>query len=149
MCIIWSFSVFSTEVYEVCFFLHVIYINLTFLLKPSLLTAIRLKMKIYKLGYKVEDKAIPLQAWGFQGVAQHTWAMATVPLEPETSFFGFDIQRTAHHDKKSNPITGLDRPWGFQEVEAPRFQDSRHMRVVSRKHRPPLPPVNIPGTHFC
>jgi hypothetical protein len=22
------------------------------------------------------------------------------------------------------------RPWGFQEVEAPRFQDSRHMRMV-------------------
>jgi len=22
------------------------------------------------------------------------------------------------------------RPWGFQEVEAPRFQDSRHMKVV-------------------
>ena len=31
---------------------------------------------------------------------------------------------------KSNPITGLDRPWGFQEGEAPRFQDSRHMKVV-------------------
>ena len=30
----------------------------------------------------------------------------------------------------SNPITGLDRPWGFQEVEVPRFQDSRHMKVV-------------------
>jgi len=30
----------------------------------------------------------------------------------------------------SNPITGLDRPWRFQEVEAPRFQDSRHMKVV-------------------
>ena len=30
----------------------------------------------------------------------------------------------------SNPITGLDRPWGFQEVEAARFQDSRHMKVV-------------------
>jgi hypothetical protein len=27
-------------------------------------------------------------------------------------------------DNKSNPITGLDRPIGFQEVEAPRFQDS-------------------------
>ena len=24
----------------------------------------------------------------------------------------------------------LDRPWGFQEVEAPRFQDSRHVKVV-------------------
>ena len=31
---------------------------------------------------------------------------------------------------KSNPITGLDRPWGFQEFEAPRFQDNRHMKVV-------------------
>ena len=30
----------------------------------------------------------------------------------------------------SNPITGLDRPWGFQEVEAPRFQDHRHIKVV-------------------
>jgi hypothetical protein len=30
----------------------------------------------------------------------------------------------------SNPITGLNRPRGFQEVEAPRFQDSRHMKVV-------------------
>jgi len=31
---------------------------------------------------------------------------------------------------KSNPITGLDRPWGFQAVEAPRFQDNRNMKVV-------------------
>ena len=31
---------------------------------------------------------------------------------------------------KSNSITGLDRPWGYQEVEAPRFQDNRHMKVV-------------------
>jgi len=30
----------------------------------------------------------------------------------------------------SNPITGLDRPRGFQEVKAPRFQDNRHMKVV-------------------
>ena len=33
--------------------------------------------------------------------------------------------------RQSNPITGLDRPWGFEEVEAPRFQDNRHMKVVS------------------
>ena len=35
---------------------------------------------------------------------------------------------TALH--KRYPITGPDRPWGFQEVEAPRFQDNRHMKVV-------------------
>jgi len=34
------------------------------------------------------------------------------------------------YKSRSNPITGLDRPWGFQEVEAPRFQDNRHMKVV-------------------
>jgi len=32
--------------------------------------------------------------------------------------------------QSSNPITGLVRPWGFQEVEASRFQDNRHMKVV-------------------
>jgi hypothetical protein len=59
----------------------------------------------------------------------------------------------AHACKKvSNPITGLDRPLGFQEVEAPRFLDNRHMKVVklsalctSRLY----PPGNIPVTHFC
>jgi hypothetical protein len=29
-----------------------------------------------------------------------------------------------------NLITGLERPRGFQEVEAPRFQVNRHMKVV-------------------
>jgi hypothetical protein len=43
------------------------------------------------------------------------------------------------------------RPWGFQEVKATRFQDSRHMKVVwlsalltGRLY----PPGNIPGTNF-
>jgi hypothetical protein len=31
--------------------------------------------------------------------------------------------------KKSFPATGLDRPLGFQEVEAPEFLDNRHMKV--------------------
>ena len=31
---------------------------------------------------------------------------------------------------KSNPITGLERPWGFQEFEALRFQENRHTKVV-------------------
>jgi hypothetical protein len=54
--------------------------------------------------------------------------------------------------KTSNPITGLDRPWGFQEVKAPRFlRQSAHEggKVVSSTHRPPLPPGNILGTHLC
>ena len=29
-----------------------------------------------------------------------------------------------------NPCTGRDMPGGFQEVEAHRFQDNRHVKVV-------------------
>jgi len=32
--------------------------------------------------------------------------------------------------KVKQPYTGLDRSWGFQVVESPRFQDSQHMKVV-------------------
>jgi len=31
---------------------------------------------------------------------------------------------------KSNPITGQNRPWGFQEVEASKFEDNQYMKVV-------------------
>jgi hypothetical protein len=32
--------------------------------------------------------------------------------------------------RKSSPITGLNRPRGFQDVEAPRYQDNRYMKVL-------------------
>ena len=44
-------------------------------------------------------------------------------------------------------VTGLEWPRGFQEVMVPRFRDNA--KVVSLRHRPPLPPGNAPGTHFC
>ena len=54
--------------------------------------------------------------------------------------------------EQNNPITGLDRPRGFQEVEASRFQDNWQMKMVRlsvlRTGRF-YPTGNIPGTHFC
>ena len=38
--------------------------------------------------------------------------------------------RGLSRQERKNPITGLDKPWDFQGVEAPRFQDNRHMKVV-------------------
>jgi hypothetical protein len=35
-----------------------------------------------------------------------------------------------HQKKKSYPITGLDRPSGLQEVEAPEFLDNQYIKVV-------------------
>ena len=53
---------------------------------------------------------------------------------------------------KSKPVTGLDRPGGFHEFEAPRFQENRHMKVIElsalRTGRL-YSPGNIPGTHIC
>ena len=40
-------------------------------------------------------------------------------------------ERRYHVKRQSNPITDLDWPSGFQEDEDPRFQDNRHMKVVS------------------
>ena len=42
------------------------------------------------------------------------------------------LKPTANISSKrlSNPITGLGSPRGFQEIEAPRYQDSRHMNVA-------------------
>jgi hypothetical protein len=42
----------------------------------------------------------------------------------------FNVLITPQVKLKSNPCAGLDRPCGLQEVEAPRFQDNRHMQVV-------------------
>ena len=56
------------------------------------------------------------------------------------------------NDIQSNPITGLDRPSGFQEVEAPRFQDIRHvmmLRFSALRTGSLYTPGNIHGTHFC
>jgi hypothetical protein len=51
-----------------------------------------------------------------------------------------------------SPITGLDTPLGFQEVEALRYLDNRHMKVVrlsALRTGRVYPRGNIAGTHFC
>jgi hypothetical protein len=54
--------------------------------------------------------------------------------------------------KKNSPVRSMEWPRGFQEVKVPRFHDfctGCGGKVVSLTHRPPLPPGNAPGTHFC
>jgi hypothetical protein len=54
--------------------------------------------------------------------------------------------------KVKQSLYGLERPWGFQDVDAPRYHDNRHMKVerlsalsISRL----FTPGNAPGTYFC
>ena len=48
------------------------------------------------------------------------------------------------------PVKAYYRSKGFQEVEAPRFLDSQHKRLVRSALRNShlYPPGNISGTHF-
>lgn len=52
---------------------------------------------------------------------------------------------------RTYPVTGLDRLLRLQEVEAPTNSGQSPQedgKVVNPTHRQPLPPWNIPGTHF-
>ena len=60
--------------------------------------------------------------------------------------------RNKSKKKKAIPLQVWTGPWGFQEVEAPRFQDNRHMKLVRLSALSTgclYPQRNIPGTHFC
>jgi hypothetical protein len=49
------------------------------------------------------------------------------------------------------PVTGMNRPSEFQEVEAPRFRDNQHMKVVrllALRTSLPYPSGNISDIHF-
>jgi len=63
--------------------------------------------------------------------------------------------RTDWHDEANSrfsKFTGLYRHWGFQEVEDPRFPDSRNMklkRLSALRTGRFYSPGYIPGIHFC
>jgi len=55
--------------------------------------------------------------------------------------------------KQSSPITGLDRPGGFQADKVPRFRDNGtgdggRLSALRTGRLYPPPPGNTPGTHF-
>jgi len=64
---------------------------------------------------------------------------------PRTKFLGTPLPLATIAVVSSNPISALDRPWCFQEVQAPKFQQSAHEggKVVNPTHRPSLPPQEI------
>ena len=67
----------------------------------------------------------------------------------ENSVIGENLSNS--QAKESYPCTGLGRPLGFQQVEAPRISTkSAHEggKVISAVHRPPLSPGDIPSTHL-
>ena len=52
---------------------------------------------------------------------------------------------------KAVPLQAWSGPEGSGKLRFPYFMTTAQDggKVVSLTHRPPLPPENIPGTHFC
>jgi len=52
---------------------------------------------------------------------------------------------------KAVPLQAWSGPEGSRKLGFPDFMTTAQGvgKVVSLKNRPPLPPVNTPGTHFC
>jgi len=52
---------------------------------------------------------------------------------------------------KAVPLQAWNVPEGSRKLRFPGYVTTAQNggKVVSLTHRPPLPPVNAPGTHFC
>jgi len=52
---------------------------------------------------------------------------------------------------KAVPLQAWSGPEGSRKLKFPDFMTTAQDggKVVSLTHRPPLPPGNAPGTHFC
>ena len=51
---------------------------------------------------------------------------------------------------KAFPLQAWSGPEGSRKLRFPDFMTkAQDGKVVSLTHRPPLPPGNTPGTHFC
>jgi len=54
------------------------------------------------------------------------------------------------HKGKAIPLQAWSGPEGSRKLRFPDFMATAHEGgKVSLTHRPPLPPGNAPGTHFC
>jgi len=52
---------------------------------------------------------------------------------------------------KAVPLRAWNGPEGYRKLWFPDFMKTAQdgVKVINLTHRPPLPPGNTPGTHFC
>jgi len=65
--------------------------------------------------------------------------------------FGIDVTNYRRLKGKAVPLQPWSGPEGPRKLRFPDFMTTAQDggKVVSLKHRPPLPPGNTPGIHFC
>ena len=76
--------------------------------------------------------------------------------EPINLFPDYDVRRRTQISSgkckgKSVPLQAWSGPEVSRKLSFPDFMTKAQEgdKIVSLTHRPPLPPINLPGTHFC
>ena len=77
--------------------------------------------------------------------------MVTEPLLGEFMIFRYEFITKISQKGKAVPLQAWSGPEGSRKLRFPDFMTTAQDggKVVSLTHRPPFPPGNIPGTHFC
>ena len=77
-------------------------------------------------------------------------ALVHLPSQSQVSKRNLLLKST-NECKKAVPLQAWTGPEGSRKLRLPDFVTAAQNggKVVSLMHRPPLPPGNTPGTHFC
>jgi len=103
--------------------------------------------------------SVPGISPGVKAAGAHGWRPTTLviqglklpgplgPPRPVTGHLYFDVKVK----DKAVPLQAWSGPEGSRKLRFPDFMTTAQDggKVVSLTHRPPLPPGNTPGTHFC
>ena len=70
---------------------------------------------------------------------------------PEDKIFSEYLYFNQQIKGKAVPLQAVSGPEGSRKLRFPDYMTTAQDdgKVVSPTHRPPLPPGNTPGTHFC
>ena len=86
----------------------------------------------------------------YSGDYKNFWSGLRTYLSTRTKF-NFFISLNVKGKGKAVPLQAWSGPEGSRKLRFPDFMTTAQDggKVVSLTHRPPLPPGNTPGTHFC
>ena len=90
-------------------------------------------------------------SWNPQSLYRNCFTYTCIKQLLSLSAFSFTATWIMHSKGKAVPLQAWSGPDGSRKLRFPDFMTTAQDggKVVSLMHRPPLPPGNTPGTHFC
>jgi hypothetical protein len=93
---------------------------------------------------------VELQTFAWEVTGWYRGRLTSSPYRHASLIF-FLLQIISYSKGKAVPLQAWSGPEGSTKLRFPDLMTTAQdgCKVVSLTHRPPLPPGNAPGTHFC